>query len=136
MKTKLALIIALGLGLVSAPAFAYDRDEHHGDRDEHHDNDRDHDWNRHRGELERHINRVNKMLAHVKWELSRYGGDWKIQRDVDRISDDVRKVNWRFEHHKFGDRGDLRDDVRELRGKLHNVEERLHVRSRDFFRWD
>jgi len=139
MKTKLGLLIALSVGLMSGSLLAYDRDEYRDDNWNEHrdrDHDRDRDWDRHRGELQRHIDRVNKMLAHVKWQLNRYGGDWRIRRDVDRISDEVRRVNWRFEHWRRGDRGDLRDDVRELRGKLHNIEERLHVRSRDFFRWD
>jgi hypothetical protein len=136
MKTKIGLIIALGLGLASTSAFAYDRDEH---RDENRDDnrggysgERHGDWERH-GDLERHINHMNKMLAHVRWELSNYRGDWRLRREVDRISEEVNRVNWRFEHRR--NRGDIRDDVQRLRRKLHRIEEQLHVRSRDFYRW-
>jgi hypothetical protein len=148
MKTKLTLIIAVGLGLVTSGAFAYDRDEHrddnrnesysgdrNGDNDRHDDNDRHGDWGRHRGELQAHINRMNKMLAHVKWELSQYKGDWRLKREAERISDEARRINWKFEHRR-GDRDEIRSDVQRIRAKLHNIEERLHVRSGDFFRWD
>lgn len=151
MKTKLGLIILVGVGLAGSPVFAYERDKHrddnrneqHGDRDRHNDNDRNGDndqrgdwWKRHRGELQRNISRMNKMLAPIKWELSRYKGDWRIRREVDRISDEVRRVNWRFENRRFRDRDEFNDHVKQIRWKLHNIEERLHVRKLDFFRWE
>src|SRR5689334_15129098 len=84
---KLTLMIALALTLVGGSAFAYDsRYENHyayvspG---------------RNSG-LDSRIERLNRMLAHVRWEVSRYRGDWRLRREVERISGDVSRVNMRY----------------------------------------
>ena len=127
MKTKLGLIIALGLGFTSASAFAYERqynhDENRGTFRVAHGGDR----------LDWQINRMNRMLAHVRWELTRYRGDWRLRREVSRISSEVNRVNWRHRH--GWDSYRLRREVERLRAELHNIELRLHVRSGDWYRW-
>ena len=110
---KLTLIIALGLSLLTVSAFGYEyRSE-----------------NRYayvspgRNGLDWRIDRLNRMLSHVRWELSRYRGDWRLRREVERISAEVNRVNWRYR-----------------RGyntcQLRQIEERLHVRGGDYYRWD
>lgn len=54
---KLILVIALGLTLAGAPAFAYDNRATYVSPG--------------RSGLDWRINRLNRMLAHVRWQLSR-----------------------------------------------------------------
>jgi hypothetical protein len=72
--------------------------------------------------------------ADVRWELSRYRGDWRLRREVDRISGEVSRVNWRYRH--GSDSWRLRRDVDSLRAELHQMELRLDVRGGDYYRWD
>ncbi len=74
------------------------------------------------------------MLTHVRWELSRYRGDWRLRREVDRISADVSRVNARSR--RGYDNGRLRREVDSLREQLHQIEVRLRVRGGDSYRWD
>jgi hypothetical protein len=121
---KLILLIVLGLGLGSVSAFAYDS---------RYDN-RPAYVSQGRSGLDWRINRLNRMLSHVRWELSHYRGDWRLRREVDRISSEVNRVNWRYRH--GFDSGRLRRQVDSLRAELHQIEVRLHVRGGDFYRWD
>jgi hypothetical protein len=84
--------------------------------------------------LDWRINRLNRMLSHVRWELSHYRGDWRLRREVERISGEVNRVNYRYRHGL--DSGRLRRHVDGLRAELHQIEVRLHVRGGDFYRWD
>ena len=122
---KLTLILALGLTLLSGSAFAYDsRYQNHyayvspG---------------RNSG-LNSRIERLNRMLSHVRWEVSRYRGDWRLRREVERISSDVSRVNMRYR--RGSDTWRLRSEVDNLRAQLHQIEVRLHVRGGDYYRWD
>ncbi|MEY2545147.1 MAG: hypothetical protein QOG48_264 [Verrucomicrobiota bacterium] len=117
---KWALLTALVLGFTSASAFAHD--EHHdGYTESRHDRV---DW---------HISHLNRMLAHVRWELTRYRGDWRLRREVERVSREVSRVNWRARHGYEGWR--LRREVESLHNQLHRIEEQLHVRRGDWYRW-
>jgi hypothetical protein len=119
---KFILVIVFGLSLGSASAFAYDsRYDNHTAY-----------VSRGRSGLDWRIGRLNRMLAHVRWEVSRYRGDWRLRREVERISAEVNRVNWRYRH--GFDSWRLRREVDSLRAQLHNIEVRLH--SRDYYRWD
>jgi hypothetical protein len=85
---KLILIIVLGLGLGGSSAFAYDY---------RYDN-RAAYVSPGRSGLDWRISRLNRMLQHVRWEVSRYRGDWRLRREVDRISGEVSRLNWRYRH--------------------------------------
>ena len=121
---KLILIIVLGLGLGGTSAFAYDY---------RYDN-RAAYVSPGRSGLDWRINRLNLMLQHVRWELSRYRGDWRLRREVERISGEVSRVNWRY--HRGFDSWRLRREVDSLRAELHQIEVRLDVRGGDYYRWD
>ena len=121
---KLILVITFALSVSGASAFAYDyRHENHtgyvafGQQG-----------------LDRRVDRLNQMLSHVRWELSRYRGDWRLRREVDRISGDVNRVNVRYRRGYDGSR--LRSEIESLRAQLRNIEVRLHVRGGDYYRWD
>jgi len=122
---KLTLILALGLTLVSGSAFAYDsRYQNHyayvsADRN---------------SRLDSRIERLNRMLQHVRWEVSRYRGDWRLRREVERISSDVSRVNWRYR--RGYDNWRLRSEIDSLRAQLHRIEVRLNARGGDYYRWD
>jgi hypothetical protein len=121
---KLILLVVLGLSLGSVSAFAYD--SRYDDRGDH--------VSRGRGGLEWRIDRLNRMLSHVRWELSHYRGDWRLRREVERISVEVNRVNYRHRHGFDSSR--LRGHVDSLRAELHQIEVRLHVRGGDYYRWD
>jgi hypothetical protein len=121
---KLTLLIALALGLGSVSAFAYDyRYQNHTGYVA---------FNR--GGLDSRVERLNRMLSHVRWELSRYRGNWRLRREVDRISADVSRVNWRYRHGY--ETWHLRREIDSLRYELRRIEERLHSHSGDYYRWD
>jgi hypothetical protein len=123
---KLTLLIAVALGLGSVSAFAYDnrtdyrRENHTGY------------VALNRNNLNWRVERLNRMLSHVRWELSRYRASWRIRHEVDRISSDVSRVNYRYR--RGYDSWRLRNEIDSLRAQLHNIEVRLH--SRDYYRWD
>lgn len=119
---KLTLLIAVALGLGSVSAFAYDyRYQNHTGYVA---------FNR--GGLDSRVERLNRMLSHVRWEVTRYRGNWRLRREVDRISADVNRVNWRYRNGY--DRSRLRSEIDSLRAQLRNIEVRLQ--SRDYYRWD
>ena len=121
---KLTLLIAVALGLGSVSALAYDY---------RHDNRTGYvAFNR--GGLDSRVERLNRMLSHVRWELSRYRGDWRLRREVDRIAADVNRVNWRSRHSYDSSR--LRNEIDNLRYRLRRIEERLHSHRGDYYRWD
>jgi hypothetical protein len=137
---KLILLIALGMALTSGNSFAYDReynDNQQSDREResygHSDRDNDGRDSSHGGRLESQVDHLNRMLGHVRWELTRYRGDWRLRHEVERLSGDVSRVNWRFRHGY--DHWKLRGEVESLHGELHRIEQQLHVRRGDWYRW-
>ena len=124
---KLGLIIALGLGFASASAFAYERQSNQYE-------DRGASTTERGDRLDWQVNHMNRMLAHVRWELSRYRGDWRLRREVERISGEVSRVNWRYR--RGYETWRLRREVDSLRSELHQIEVRLHARGGDYYRWD
>jgi len=123
---KLILLLVVSLGLASASAFGYEYQQE--DRRVPYSSDRQ-EW------LGRQINHLNRMLERVRGQVRQYRGDWRIRREVEEISSEVNHVNWRFrrgENNRFR----LRREVERLHSRLHAIEDRLHVRSRDYYRWD
>jgi len=121
---KLTLFLIALVALSGGSAFAYDY---------RHDN-RTAYVNSGRNGLDWRVNRLNRMLAHVRWEVSRYRGDWRLRREVDRISGAVSRVNWRYRHGY--DNWRLRSEIDNLRDQLHQIEMRLHTHRGDYYRWD
>jgi chromosome segregation ATPase len=123
---KIILTFALGMILTAAPAFAYES-RHEESRADYSD--------RGRNSLDRHVNHLNRMLQHVRWQVRQYRADWRARRDVDQISRETDRLNHRFRSGDYN-RGRLRAEIDRLHDRLHAIEERLHVRSRDIYRWD
>ena len=122
---KLTLIVALGLTLISSAAFGYD--SRYGNHYAYVSPGQN-------SGLDSRIERLNRMLSHVRWEVSRYRGDWRLRREVERISGEVNRVNLRY--HRGYETWRLRREVDSLRSELHQIEVRLHVRGGDYYRWD
>jgi hypothetical protein len=118
---KLTLLVTLMLGLVGASAFGYDyrSSNQYGYTELRND----------RGDGE--LSRLNRTLAHVRWEVSRYRGDWRLRREVDRIAGEVDRINWRYRH--GSDTWRLRREIERLRDELRSIEARVHGRGGD---WD
>ncbi|HST29415.1 MAG TPA: hypothetical protein VLK27_01090 [Chthoniobacterales bacterium] len=122
---KLTLIIALGLTLISGSAFAYD--SRYDSRYAYVSPGRS-------SGLDSRVDRLNRMLSHVRWEVSRYRGDWRLRREVERISGDVSRVNARYR--RGYETARLRSEIDSLRSELHQIEVRLHARGGDYYRWN
>jgi hypothetical protein len=75
------------------------------------------------------------MLDHVRWEVRRYRADWRTRCEIEDISREVNRVNWKLRNGDYN-RYRLRREVERLHDRLHAIEERLHVQSRDYYRWD
>jgi hypothetical protein len=86
------------------------------------------------GGIEPHINHLNRMVGHVRWQLSRYHGDSSVRRDFANIRRDVDRVNWVYKNGKY-DRRQLRADIDGLHARLHELEVRMHVRTSDYYSW-
>lgn len=121
----LALVVALTVS--SATAYAYDS--------RYDDNRRVAYIGQRRDSLDRHFNHLNRMLEHVRWQVRHYRADWRIRREIQDISRDVDRVNYRYRHGQYNG-WRLRSEVDRLHDRLHAVEQQLHVRSRDYYRWD
>jgi len=121
---KLILVVTLGLILGTGSAFAYD----------YRSDTRVAYVSPGRNRLDARVERLNRMLSHVRWEVSRYRGDWRLRREVERISAEVNRVNWRYQ--RGYDTWRLRREVDSLRAQLHDIEVRLHARGGDYYRWD
>jgi len=123
---KLILIIALGLSLGSAAAFAHEDEYGYDQRSQY-------SPVRH-NEAASQINHINRMLAHVQGQMARYGADWRTRREVRHISGEVNHVNWEYQTGRFG-WYHLRGEIEHIHNELHNVELRLRFRPNDYYRW-
>jgi hypothetical protein len=121
---KLTLFVIALIALSGASAFAYD----------YRSDNRTAYVNFGRNGLDWRVDRLNRMLAHVRWEVNRYRGDWRLRREVDRIAANVNRVNWRYRHGYDNYR--LRREIDSLRYELRRIEERLHSHRGDYYRWD
>jgi hypothetical protein len=125
---KLILLFALSLGFGSASAIAHEFPE--DNRPVSYAPDRQ-EW------LPRHVDHLGRMVDHVRWQLRQYRtrADWRTRREVDDISHDVNRVGGKFRSGDYN-RAGLRREIEHLHDRLHAVEQRLQVRSRDYYRWD
>jgi hypothetical protein len=124
---KLILMIALGLGLGSVSAFAHE-DEYGYDQRSSYAPAR-------HNEAGYEINHINRMFAHVRSQMARYGADWRTRREVGHISRELQHVNWEYQTGRFG-WYHLRSEIEHIHNELHNVELRLRFRPNDYYRWN
>ena len=124
---KLILLTVLSLTISGASAFGYDYRPSNNYRVAYVDP--------RRSSLERHVDHINRMLTHVRWQVRHYRADWRVRRDVQTISREIDRVNYRFRHGDYNS-WRLRREVDRLHDRLHAIEQRMHVRSRDFYRWN
>jgi hypothetical protein len=123
---RILLIVAAAVTVSGANAFAYD--SRHDDRRIAYTSVRS-------NSLERHINHLNRMMEHVRWQIRHYNANWRIRRDVQSVSREVDRVNYRYRHGEYNS-WRLRREIDRLHDRLHGIEQQLHVRSRDSYRWD
>ena len=123
---KLILTIALGVTLIGTTAFAYES-RYDYQRVAYYSPDR-------RVSLDRQVDHLKRMLNHVRWQMRHYRTDWRTRRDVQSIAREVDRLNHRFQSGEF-DRSRMRAEIDRLHDRLHGVEQRLQVRSRDYYRW-
>jgi hypothetical protein len=86
--------------------------------------------------LDAEINHLYRMRGHVRWQLNYYRAraNPQIRRDFARISREIDHVNSEAKQ-RGHDRRHLRQEVERLRGDLHDIETRLHIRKSDYYQW-
>jgi len=84
--------------------------------------------------LQGQINRLNRMIGHVRWQFTRYRSDKAMQHEYWQIRHEVDQLNARFKKAGY-DRGRMRADIERLHGRLHDLEVRLKVKKNDYYRW-
>jgi hypothetical protein len=89
-------------------------------------------FNRDRQDSE--INHLNRMRGHVRWELGNYRAGRETRGEFARVSREIDRVNSEFKNRDY-DRRHLRREVERLHADLHQIEQQLHVRSRDYYLW-
>jgi hypothetical protein len=102
---------------------------------------RDYDYNNrgayaffNRDRLDSEINHLNRMRGHVRWELGNYRAGRQMRGEFARVSREIDHVNGEFKNRDY-DRRHLRREVERLHADLHQIEQQLHVRSRDYYLW-
>jgi septal ring factor EnvC (AmiA/AmiB activator) len=123
---NLALLTMIACGLCLAAVSASARDYDYSNRGTY----AFLNWDR----LDSQINHLNRMRGHVRWELGNYRAGRQIRREFDRVSREIDHVNSEFKHSDY-DRRRLRRKVERLHADLHQIEQQLHVRSRDYYLW-
>ena len=86
------------------------------------------------GGLDKEINHLNRMVGQVRWQVKRYHGDPSIRRDFEQVRRDVDRVNGIHGRGDY-DRRELRREIEQLHGRLHDLEVRLRVRQSDYYHW-
>jgi hypothetical protein len=87
-------------------------------------------------QLNSEINHLNRMRGHVRWELNYYRAraNSQIRRAFARVSGEIDDINANFRKHDYDHRR-LEHKIGRARIDLHQIEEQLHVRSRDYYVW-
>ena len=80
------------------------------------------------------VNHLNRMVGHVRWQLTRYHPDSRVRADFADIRRDVDRVNETYRAQQFN-RRDLHDEIGRLHTRLHDLEVRMKVRSNDYYNW-
>ena len=129
MKKNFLTAAVIGLGLVGlgGRASAHDSDYRDDRRSEYHQS---HSY----GNLRSEIDHVNRMYAHVRWQLRSYNAGRHLWREYEHLSGEVRQLNYEF-NRGYADRYRLRGEVEHIHGELHHIEVELRVRESDYYRW-
>lgn len=99
--------------------------------------DNDHEQVDHRGGgLGYELDHLNGMLAHMQRELRRYGADGHILREYQHVRAEAYQVSNQFRRgEQFYNRRRLRGEVEHMHNELHHIEQELHVRADEWYRW-
>jgi hypothetical protein len=132
---KIALVILIGSGLSAASVSTQARDY----PDTNHQNNQRSDppaygWTPFGPKLGSEINHLNRMVGHVRWQLGRYRANSKVRFVFNEIRKDVDRVNFQYKSGRY-DRRQLHHEVERMHARLHALEQRLRVRSVDYYRW-
>ena len=128
MKNSLLISAVIGFGLVGfgGAASAHDRDDRDG---------RGSDYRSHSdGNLRSEVDHVNRMYAHVRWELRSYRAGRHIWREFEHLSGEIRQLNYQS-NRGYADRYRLQGLIEHIHAELHHIETELRVRDSDYYRW-
>jgi hypothetical protein len=87
-------------------------------------------------QLNSEINHLNRMRGHVRWQLNYYRAraNPQIRREFARVSGEINDINANFRDRDYDHRR-LERKIGRARIDLHQIEQQLHIRSRDYYVW-
>lgn len=133
-KALLISLVLVGLSGPTALVFAHEDEENRDRESQYRDRESQYVPIRH-DNLNYEINHLNRMLSHVRWEARRYGAGGHLRRELWQAAAEVDHLN-RESRHPFVNRNHMRREVARVHGLLHHIEQELHVRAGDFYRWN
>lgn len=88
------------------------------------------------GRLQYEVDHLNGMLEHVQRELRRYGADRHIWAEYQHIRTEAWRLNNQLRRgEQYYNRWRVRAQVQHMHDELHHIEEELHVRANEWYRW-
>src|SRR4051794_25492881 len=73
------------------------------------------------------VNRLNRMVGHVRFEFSRYRSSRALQQEYWHVRHEVDALNARHKQGNY-DRGKMRADIERLHVRLHDIELKLNAK--------
>jgi hypothetical protein len=151
---KFSSVMFLGLACATLPALARENHEEVDDQEmrepvyssdasfQRYDSDRGNyegrGYRRHDGlgRLQREVDHLNGMLAHVRNNMRRYGASRDVWRHYGHVQGEVRRINWQFRRgEQYYNRRRLLVQIEHMHDELHEIEQKLRMPSRFYFRW-
>lgn len=82
------------------------------------------------------VDHLNRMLAHVRNSMRRYGADRHAWQEYGHLQDEVRQINRQFRRgEQYYNRRRLRAQIEHMHDELHHLEEELKVPARFYYQW-
>ncbi|MBA2623412.1 MAG: hypothetical protein H0U88_07315 [Chthoniobacterales bacterium] len=88
------------------------------------------------GRLQREVDHLNRMMDHVRGKMRAYGAGPRIRRQYDHLRDEAYRLNNQFRRgEQYYDRRRVRAQIEHMHEELHEIEQNLHFRAQDMYRW-
>ncbi len=87
-------------------------------------------------QLDYEVDHLNRMLAHVGRSLRTYRADRHIWREYQHLRAEAYQLNNQFRRGvQYYNPRRLRAQIQHMHDELHHIEQELHVRANDYYRW-
>lgn len=88
------------------------------------------------GQLQRDVDHLNQMMDSVRGKMSAYGANRRVRFQFEHLRAEARQLNNQFRRgDQYYNRSRLRAEIGHMHEELHQIEQNLHFRPEDIFRW-